>query len=141
MVPLNADCDLHWDYEERFPEDQPPTTDESLPRLVPFVILCDAFPAEHVRSRPGVNQNVWRRIEQNQDERYCYFPAAPIGNPATGNLSALVLDFKKTFGVPTRALYDGLTHGVQRVALIPPVYLHDLMHKFYTFHSRVALPE
>ena len=141
LVPLNADCDLYWDYEERFPADQPPTTDQTLPHLVPFVILCGAYTQQEVRNREGVNQGVWRRIEQNQDERYYHLPAAPIGNPATGDLPGLVLDFKKAYGIPTPALYDGMAHGVLRVAMIPPVYLHDLMHRFYAFHSRVALPE
>jgi len=141
MVPLNADCDLYWDHQTRFPEGQPPVTDESLPRLVPFVILCEAYPRDSVRTRPGINQEVWRHIEQNQDERYHRFPSAPIGNPPNGQVPELVFDFKKTFAVATRALYEGLGHGVHRMAMTPPVYLHDFIHRFYSFHSRVALPE
>jgi len=176
LIPLNADCDLYQDHRARFPADAPPVADETLPPLIPFVILCPAYTQEEVRNREGVNQGVWRRIEQNQDERYYYLPPAPIGNrvavpapndpaplaapiadaadapvgipaappapiPAAPNLPGLVLDFKKTVAAPTPAVYDGLAHGVVRVAVIPPVYLHDLMHRFYGFHSRVALPE
>jgi hypothetical protein len=30
---------------------------------------------------------------------------------------------------------------VQRVAIMPPIYMHDLMHRFYGFLSRVGLPD
>jgi len=139
VVPLNADCDLYWDHHQRFVADEP--ANESHPRLVPFVFLCGAYTEPEIRGREGVNKDVWRKMTANQDERYHHFPAASIGNPPAGNLPELILDFKKTYCIPTSALYDGIGNGIARVAMIPPVYLHDLMQRFYSFHARVALPE
>jgi hypothetical protein len=84
----------------------------------------------------------WKRIRQNQDERFHQLAGAPINGPQAASLPPLFLDFKKTFTVPTSALYSAIqAQGVERVALIPPVFLQDLMHRYFGFHSRVGLPE
>ncbi len=77
------------------------------------------------------------RIEKNQEERY---HALPIGTDAPLN-QALFIDFKKVFGLRTSSLYAAIgIDGVRRIAMLPPVYLHDLVHRFFSFQSRVALP-
>ena len=44
--------------------------------------------------------------------------------------------------MPTDRLYDGILAGnVERVALLPDYYIHHLIHRFYSFLSRVALPD
>jgi hypothetical protein len=54
----------------------------------------------------------------------------------------LYIDFKRVFGVFTAELYDGITNGgVIRKAVVPSIYLHDLMHRFFGFLSRVGVPD
>lgn len=147
MVIMSPDCDLEQDFKVRFPNPQDQeqyqsvTVDESLPAIIPQVLLCDLYEESEIRPRiPG--SDVWKRVRQNQDERYHHFEAAPIGNPTQREFSALYLDFKKSLSLPTYSLYEGLrVKKVQRITLIPPVYIHQLLHRFYGFLSRVALPE
>jgi hypothetical protein len=84
----------------------------------------------------------FRRIKQNQDERYHHFPEAPIGERDGGaGFPNLYLDFKKTLALPTLQLYEGIRDGgVTRRAVVPPIFLHDLVHRFFGYLSRVALP-
>ena len=57
-------------------------------------------------------------------------------------LPDLFLDFKKALALPTALLYQVAQEGtVERVAIVPPIYLHDLIHRFYNFLSRVAVPD
>lgn len=146
MVVMSPDCDLEQDFFVRFPDPhaqeqyQPVIEDESPPAIIPHVLLGDLYEESEIKSRiPG--SDVWRRIRQNQDERYHCLPAASIDNPLQSELPALYLDFKKSLSLPTRNLYDGLrVKKVQRIALIPPIYVHQLIHRFYGFLSRVGLP-
>jgi hypothetical protein len=51
------------------------------------------------------------------------------------------MDFRKHFTVPTGFLYDRIAAGeVLRRAVIPPIHSHNLLHRFYGYQSRVALP-
>lgn len=57
-------------------------------------------------------------------------------------LPELVLDFKKPLTLSTAMVYEGLRlRKVRRFGVVPPVYLHDLIQRFYGFLSRVALPD
>jgi hypothetical protein len=125
MIVMNADCDLEWDFKARFPsqqeQDQSPDIDEDHPALIPFVFLCDVYGEEQIR--PNIKgSDIWRRIKQNQDERYHHFVPAPLGNPPIGSLPDLYLDFKKVLALPTRRLYEGLARGIERIAVVPPIY-------------------
>jgi len=146
MIIMSAECDLYQDYVVRFSE-QPAQeqhelgTDERHPAVIPQVLLCDLYKQEEVRPRIG-GADIWKRINQNQDERYHYLKAAPIGDPPQDELPDLCLDFKKTLALPTKSLYEGVDGGqVKRVAVVPPLYIHDLVHRFYGYHSRVGLPD
>ena len=100
------------------------------------------YKESQIRSRSEVNSDLWRRIERNQDERYHHFTEAPIENSSDDGLPDLYIDFKKALAIPTKSLYEGLrVEGVKRIALIPEVYIHHLMHRYYGFLSRVALPD
>lgn len=86
--------------------------------------------------------DLWKRIRQNQDVRYHKLPAAGIGNPDVTKLPDLYLDFKRTISLPTGYLYGGISGGtVERIAVIPAVYRHDLMQRLFGFLSRVGLPD
>lgn len=146
MIVMTAVCDLEQDFRKRFPGDasqrdySSPHLDESDPHLVPHILLCEVFKEEKIR-QPSMGRELWRRVSQNQDERYHHLPVGDIGNPAVDQLPNLYLDFKKTIALPTSSLYEGLRGGqVRRVAVFPAVFIHDLMHRFYGFLSRVGLP-
>jgi hypothetical protein len=148
MIVMTADCDLDWDFKARFPDhhvieccvDEVLLQQEALPAIIPHILLCEVYESANVRARVPAS-DLWKRIRQNQDERYHYFHTAPIGKPSTGELSDICLDFKKTLALPTQSLYNGISaRGITRVALVPPIYIHDLMHRFYGFLSRVGLP-
>jgi hypothetical protein len=155
MIVMTAVCDLERDHEARFAEeasedqgaaaavdDAERVVDESDPRIVPHVLLCEGYQRDQIRPRFTGMTHIWERIRQNQDERYHRFGQASIGHPSAAELPELFLDFKKTLSLPTQALYEGLDKGgVRRVAVVPPVYLHDLMHRFYGFLSRVGVPD
>lgn len=52
----------------------------------------------------------------------------------------MIIDFKKYLALPTEAIYDGISRRtVTRTALIGQGYVHDLMHRFYSFLSRVGV--
>lgn len=145
MVVMNPACDLDWDFKTRFPgteaiQERDLSESDNLPPLVPHVLLCDAYEYSQVRPRFS-GTDLWRRVQENQNERYHHFQAAPIGNPQTGELPDIYLDFKKTIALPFSGLYEALRqNGIKRIATVPAIYVHDLMHRFYGFWSRVGLP-
>lgn len=145
-VVMTPDCDLLWDFEARFETDdaragyspESPSID-GLAVAVPHVLLCEAYAYDDARTRVKESR-LFKLIEVNRDERYHHFPTALIGEGGQ-SLNDLYLDFKKPLAVPTSQLYDGVRlGGVSRVAWIPPVWRHDLIHRFYGFMSRVATP-
>lgn len=147
VVVMNADCDLNWDYRERVAdEEEGEEPDPGTPALekrkyVPYVLVCDAYRRDALRPHiPG--SDIFRRIDRNQDERYGKIFGAQIGEDGDEELPDLYLDFKKTFAVHTPHLYEAIDEGeVDRVALLPPVYVHYQIHRFYSFHSRVGIPD
>ncbi len=147
VVVMSPDCDLEWDFKARFPDQQSqeqlssPSDISDLPVSVSHVFLAKIYRREKIRSLIK-GSDIWKRIENNQDERYHRFKESPVGEPLTTVLPDLYIDFKKALAIPTKSLYEGLrVGGVRRIALIPDKYIHDLMHRYYGFLSRVALPE
>jgi hypothetical protein len=52
------------------------------------------------------------------------------------------MDFRKVLAVPTGFLYEGIRGGgVQRLAVVPAFHIHDIVHRYHGYHSRVALEE
>ena len=148
MIVMTAVCDLEQDFGVRFqdpsshPAYEPAEFDNELPQLVQHTLLCDVFTREEIRPRFSGMTDIWRRIERNQDERYHHFESAPIGASETEVLPDLYLDFKRSLTISTANVYQGIRDGgVKRIAVIPPVYLHDLTHRYYGFLARVGLPE
>ncbi len=145
VIVLAPDCDLHWDFEkirsveESAAEGDPAREHENRSSL-PWVLLVDVHEEADIKTRLPPGGDLWRRIKQNQDERYHCFDGAPI-HGSSKTLDPLYIDFKKAFSVPTRWLYAGLAADVTRIALVPSGYIHDLVQRFFAFQSRVALPE
>ena len=146
MIVMTADCDLEQDFNARFPEgsaaDKGAETavEKGHPSLVPHVLLCEVYELGEIRARVGAS-DLWKRMQQNQDERYHHLPPARIGDQPVNGFPDLYLDFKKTVALPTENLYLAVAQGVRRLALVTPIYIHDLMHRFYGFLSRVGVPD
>lgn len=143
-VILSADCDLEQDFNTRFLRksladgSQSTSVDESDHHLFPYIAVCDLFPPSHVRGRFN-HKELWKRVVQNQDERYHHFVDQGCN---IQSLSDVYIDFKKAFALPIMAVYRSIIDKqVQRVALVPEIYLHDLMHRYYSFLSRIAVPD
>jgi hypothetical protein len=142
-VVLSPDCDLLWDFESRFeiPEGgEPEASFDEHPDAVTRVLVCNLYSHSEMRPRFKGKREIWTRILKNQDERFHHLQAARVGSSDL-YLHDLFLDFKRVSTVSTSALYEGLLlREVRRIAHIPDVHIHDLIHRFYSFLSRVAVP-
>lgn len=147
VMVMNPACDIEWDYRARFQGDEAqqtltPGEIEKPGVLISHVLLCDVYDIGGIQTIVPPGRDIWKRVEQNQDERYHHLVVAEIGVSTAITLPDLYLDFKKVFGIPTEQLYEGLrAAAITRIAVMPPIYLHDLMHRFYGFLSRIALPD
>lgn len=146
VIVLSPDCDLIWDHEIRFdcdPGGPPPDLDiEEHPRAVTHLLLAELFSRDELRRRFTNEPDVWKRVTKNQDERYHRFRASEVGEGSGFVLNDLFVDFKKAFSLPVDRVYEGvLSQMVHRVAVLQEVHVHDLIHRFYGFLSRIAVPE
>lgn len=145
VVIVSQDCDLEQDCALRFPVDAEALRAEEIElhtNSLAQVLLCDAYHEAEIRSKlTNFGSSDWKRVKQNQNERYHSLAAAQVGTDAEDVVDAVYIDFRKHFTVPTGFLYDRIVAGdVVRRAVVPPVHSHDLMHRFYGYQSRVALP-
>lgn len=165
LIVMSPDCDLDFDFKARFPnkegKEQPKSIQEfmelgkillhiilakistditpTLPSTILKVLFAKVCDKATIGTR-FVKTEVWKLVTQNQNERYHYFPEAPIGDPPINTLPELYIDFKKSISIPTQSLYAGLHGGeIKRIGLVPDRYIHDLMHRFYGFLSRVGV--
>jgi len=131
VVVLTQDCDLVQDFKARA------EGKESLLNL----LVCDAYPEEEAHARFRSLPDRWQKLKQNQMERYQFLQAvAPHEDLSGRGLSALVLDFKDCFTLPTAEVYQRLELGTRRRSRLLSPYLEHMIHRFHNFQSRVALP-
>lgn len=139
VIVITQDCDLDWDYKARKAQAilQPS-------KLLNSVILCEIAEARGIRDAADNNMNSkeWKLVESHRHERFYFFEKIPpecevdkIGLPE------LTADFKKVFGIDAATLYRQIELGMvkRRTVLISP-YLEHFSRRYYSFHSRVALP-
>lgn len=137
VVVMSQDCDLEQDYIRRSAGNQ---------GTLPNVMLCEAYRAEvlrtQVRERDQLGSRDWKRgIAQNQNERFHYLQRVdPSEDLQREGLTALALDFKNYFTLPTDELYARLTRGIRRRCRLSTPYVEHLAHRFFKFQSRIALP-
>ena len=145
VIVLSQDCDLEQDFDFRFPaaEDPPSHSDiEVHPRTLSHIILCDVFEEGELKQRvpESFGSRDYKRIDQNQNERYHRFDGAGVAGTAE-EIEPLFLDFKRHFSIPCSSAYEQLDSGpMGRTARLPAYYLHDLNHRFYSYLARVAIP-
>ena len=146
VIVMTADCDLEQDFNTRFSSERPSESSDIVrhdyrhPALLPHILLCDMYEEQDIRTRLPMGSEVWRRIRQNQNERYHHLHGVSQGGREIP--PDLYLDFKKAFALPTESVYMAVqADAVARMGIMPPIYIHDLMHRFYGFLSRVGLPD
>lgn len=145
-VVMTQDCDLEQDYNLRFPNESEPLGEnevEQHPNALQAITLCEAHNIDELASRlPESYGRAEKRLaRKNQYERYhCLDEGMPLEGDS---IPGLVLDLRTPFAMPAAILYGQLEDDGspgKRVGIIPEVYSHDLMHRFYSYHARVALP-
>lgn len=138
VIVMSQDCDLDQDYTRRAAGNQ---------GTLPNTLLCDVYRAEALRAKIQeqyeLGRQDWKkRIAQNQNERFHYLEKVGRQQDFLGEgLTALALDFKIYFTLPTDELYARLTRGIRRRCILNTPYSEHLAHRFFKFQSRVALPE
>ena len=136
-VVLTQDCDLAQDFTGRESEIQSRLT-------IPNVILCEVDLAENLKGDPdriASGSEMWKRIRQNQIDRFQYLHAiAPEVDALDQGIAALLVDFKRTFTLPTDGLYEQLQRIAKRRAILSSPYREHLSSRHSHFMSRVALP-
>jgi hypothetical protein len=145
-VVMSQDCDLEQDYNLRFPLGETPRTPEDVDReanALQTVILCDAYETENMEEYfPAKLSKAERRlVAGNRNERYhCLGEATCPGGEV---MAPVMLDLRTPYAVPAAILYEQLADtdaGATRLGVVPVIYSHDLMQRFFSYQARVALP-
>lgn len=140
VIILSQDCDLTWG-NDFFNRD----TNKPFNQYLHNILLTPAFPADLVRGGEHlkelydfvctkINSDNWKRIKQNNNPRYHYFPA-----DTEMQLPDLLVDFKAYYTIPfgyIRELYDESYH-----ATVNELFRESLSQRFANFITRIALPE
>ena len=142
-IILTQDCDLDWDFKARAQGEE---GNRRQLKLAPNILLCELIAAETLRGQmkeAGIGgSDLWKRITQNRDERYHWFPlVSPEADRAAEGLTDLVADFKRVFTVPTDELYARLQYGARRRSMLQSPFLQHFSARFGYYCLRVALPD
>ena len=134
VIVVSQDCDLEWDYKAR--QGEAPEG-----KLMTHVLFCDLFLEDELPGRNKLTNELFRRVERNQDERYHHLLAAPVSG-TDDNIPELFADFKTTFSLPVEFVYWLVSTGqtIRKGTLLSP-YLERFMQRVYSFLGRVATPE
>lgn len=145
-IVISQDCDLDWDHKARQlnvgGQSGEPQSTQADSKLLNSVLFCEAYKAEDLRSQPGLNSTIWKRVSQNKDERYHFMQSIFPECDADGNgIPELTLDFKKYFAINASTLYHQLISGVStRRTVLEAPYAQHLSQRFSSYLARVALP-
>jgi len=137
VIIVSQDCDLDQDFARR---------EAGQRGTLPNILFCDLYIAENframVRDQQQLGRQDWqRRIAQNQNERFHYLERVEPQQDLQGQgLTALALDFKIYFTLPTDEVYVRLHQEIHRRCRLNTPYAEHLAHRFFKFQSRVALP-
>jgi hypothetical protein len=158
VIVVSQDCDLEWDYRARSKE-------ASGDKLLTHILFCALFTLDEVRIRSGLKSELWKRVRQNQDERYHHLDESLLVSAeqcttefvagvykmssadfhekygAEETVPELIADFKTTFSLSNEVAYWLVSTGeaTRKGALLSP-HLEDFMHRLYSFLGRVATP-
>jgi len=148
MMVMTADCDLLQDFGARQSNKNSVGDlgiEQLISNLLPAILLCDLYIQEELQSRVAPGTDIWKRIAGNSDERYHHLDASQISGVSGEGLPHLFMDFKKILAISGHWLYQGLEAPndakIERIAIVPPIYLQRLMHRFFSFQSRIGNPD
>lgn len=145
VIVMSQECDLEHDFETRYPNGQEPLSQkeaEESGRTLLHVLLCDIYAANELSElQPDFKAKIFKRIEDNQMERYHYLGKASVFETAD-EVGPLFIDFRKYLAAPCGEVYDQLaSESSQRIARLPAYYLHDLAQRFHSYLARIAIPD
>ncbi|MEQ8469522.1 hypothetical protein [Coleofasciculus sp. E1-EBD-02] len=138
-IIVTQDCDLDWDYRAR------QSNNAQSSKLLNSVILCEIATAQEVRDiadKDIMNRKAWELVKSQRHERFYFFEKIPVEYELEqAGLPELTADFKKIFGIDASTLYCQLDLGIaKRRTVLSSPYLEHFSQRYYSFHSRVALP-
>ena len=137
-IVMTPDCDLLSDFASR----QAASEGTPSPHRLQHIHCCDLYAAAEIRENNVLRSDLWRRVQRNQDERYHRLPPGKVADGSDVEHPALYLDFKRMFTLPTEFLYRCLEiETVQRLGVVPPIWIHDLIQRYFAFHSRIGVPD
>lgn len=136
-IVLGQDCDLAQDFAGRNNELQTKLQ-------VPNVLMCEVDLAENLKrdsDRIARGSDIWKRVVQNKDDRFQYLREVTSTVDAMNEgIPALLIDFKRTFTLPTDVLYEQLKRITKRRTVLASPYREHLSFRYAHFIARVALP-
>ncbi|MEQ1770955.1 MAG: hypothetical protein ABL879_14065 [Devosia sp.] len=133
-IVASQDCDLLWDYKERA---------AGRPGLS-AILMLQCGDAEPAREAAGLTSVPWKRVRQNESDRFHFLQAVEANADAAGaGLPDMLVDFRRIFTVSPAELYRQLAKpgGAQRRAVLVPPYREHLQNRVAFYLSRVGLPE
>lgn len=145
VIIVTQDCELDGDYQAR----QNKNGDNQggnllLNKPLNSIILCEVYTATNIRTNKNhqINSERWNLVKTNRYEQYHFFQKVPPQcDLLQEGLPELTADFKRVFGIDADFLYYQLhSMQAQRRTIISSPYLEHFSHRYYSFHSRVALP-
>jgi hypothetical protein len=131
-VLLSQDCDLEQDFN---------STTEGKPPVLENALLCRAVPIEEVQAvfRERNQSDLFRRVKQNQDERYQSLTAVTTDDAEL--CPPLVIDFRNYFTVSLSSLYSRMSVGrTTSICALNSPWAEKLSVRFASYLSRIALP-
>lgn len=133
-IVVSQDCDLEWDYSAR----QQATAGD---KLLQHILFCDLYSEDEIRNRSNLRSDLFKRVKQNQDERYHHLKEGFVGETQQ-TLPELYADFKLVFSLPSDFVYLLASRGIStRRAVLPPLYIQDFVQRLHNFLARVPIPE
>jgi hypothetical protein len=127
------DCDLLWDFQSRGERNQ---------GTLNQVLMFEAVPAADARKKIS-GSDIWKRIRQNNDERYQALQAVPAALDLTSaGVPDLIVDFKAYFTMPPEHLYWqlGQQDGAKRRARLEVPYKEQIQYRAGYYLCRIGVP-
>lgn len=134
VVVVSPDCDILRDYE---------ASAKGGTGGLNGLLLYEAEVATTARSNPQMNGSIWKRIVQNNDERFQYLEAAPATlDLVHKGVPALIVDFRRCFTMQPSELYRqcNIGHGARRRCRLDAPYREHFQHRAASYFQRVGLP-
>jgi hypothetical protein len=134
-IILSADCDLAQDHDARVAENL------SSDKLLPNVLLCEAFLSEDLRGANSLTSKPWADVKKNKSERYHFLAQVPPDRDLEGfGFDTLAIDFKQYFCVSVGHLLKQVGGEARRRCRLDHPFAQHLGQRFFAYQSRIGLP-